>query len=274
MKMNKTISLIVGALTIFFAACEPIENRDSLSNSFDPDDIELTVVQSTTGGNELSIQMNTPGVAGYWDFVIDKKFTDRVEVIYPIPGTSTFTFHVTTPYIEDGDVGNPTYDVSKSIDVTITQLDHALPEAYYKLVGENLEGKTWVFDGAGGDDRWWWYMVAGYNWQEKWWNAGGTCCPPSDVSGKMVFDLDGGANFTYFASASGSPVEGSSWAFNADFTKLTINGGADILGVNGCGVNSNNKVYEIKEFTADRLVLFVDNASCGSGWIWVFKPAV
>ena len=272
--MNKTTSLIVGALAIFFAACEPIENRDVLSNSFDPDNIELTVVQSTTGGNELSIQMNTPGVAGYWDYVIDKKFTDRVDVIYPIPGTSTFTFHVTTPYIEDGDVGNPTFDLSKSIDVTITQLDHELPAAYYKLVGENLEGKTWVFDGVAGDNRWWWYMVAGYNWQEKWWNAGGECCPPSDVSGKMVFDLDGGANFTYFASASGSPVEGSSWAFNADFTKLTINGGADILGVNGCGVNSNNKVYEIKEFTADRLVLFVDNASCGSGWIWVFKPAV
>ena len=273
MKLYKGISLIVGVLALL-VACQPIEKRDGLTNSFDPNDIEVAVVQSTTGGNELSIQMNTPGIAGYWDYVIDKKFSDRVEVIFPIPGTSTFTFHVTTPYIENGDIANPAYDITKTVDVTITQLDHALPEAYYKLIGENLEGKTWVFDGVGGDNRWWWYMVADYNWQEKWWNAGGECCPPSDVSGKMVFDLDGGANFTYFASASGSPVEGSSWAFNADFTKLTINGGADILGVNGCGVNSNNKVYEIKEFTADRLVLFVDNASCGSGWIWVFKPAV
>jgi len=270
MKMNKTISLIVGTLTIFFAACEPIENRDVLSNSFDPDNIELKVVQSTPGGNGLSIQMNTPGIAGYWDYVIDKKYSDRVEVVFPIPGTSTFTFHVTTPYIENGDLMSPTY-VSKSIDVTINQLDQPLPEAYYKLVGANLEGKTWVFDGTGGDNGLWWYMTDPGNWQGLWWNAGGTCCPPSDASGKMVFDLDGGANFTYFASASGSAVEGSSWAFNADFTKLTIKGDSNILGSMECG--ANGKVFEIKEFTADKLTLFVSNGGCSTGWVWVFVPA-
>ncbi len=274
MKMNKIISLIVGALTILLVACQPIEKRDALKNSFDPNDIQVAVVQSTTGGNELSIQMNTPGIAGYWDYVIDKKFSDRVDVVFPIPGTSTFTFHVTTPYLDNGDINTLNYDVSKSIDVTITQLDHALPEAYYKLVGANLEGKTWVFDGVGGDNGLWWFMSDPGNWAGMWWNAGGTCCPPSDVSGKMVFDLNAGANFTYYESPDATAVTGSSFAFNADFTKLTIKGGADILGVNGCGTNSNNKVYEIKEFTADRLTLFVNNASCGSGWTWVFKPLV
>jgi hypothetical protein len=271
MKMNKTISLIVGALTVFFAACEPIENRDTLSNSFDPNDIELKVVQSTTGGNGLSIQMNTPGIAGYWDYVIDKKYSDRVEVVYPIPGTSTFTFHVTTPYIESGDLGNPVYDIKKTVDVTITQLDQPLPEAYYKLVGADLEGKTWVFDGAGGDDRLWWFMSDPGNWAGVWWNAGGTCCPPADVAGKMVFDLDGGANFTYYASSTATPVEGSSFSFNADYTKLTIKGNANILGsMEGGG---NNKVFQIKEFTADRLTLFVPDAAWATGWTWVFKPA-
>lgn len=271
MKMNKTISLIVGALTVFFAACEPIENRDTLSNSFDPNDIELKVVQSTPGGNGLSIQMNTPGIAGYWDYVIDKKYSDRVEVVYPIPGTSTFTFHVTTPYIESGDIGNPVYDIKKTIDVTITQLDQPLPEAYYKLVGADLEGKTWVFDGAGGDNRLWWYMSAPDNWAGVWWNAGGTCCPPADVSGKMVFDLDGGANFTYYASPTATAVTGSSFSFNADYTKLTIKGNANILGsMEGGG---NNKVFQIKEFTDDRLTLFVPDAAWATGWTWVFKPA-
>ena len=274
MKMNKITGLIVGTLTLILVACQPIEKRDVLTNSFDPNNIELAVVQSTTGGNELSIQMNTPGIAGYWDYVIDKKYSDRVEVIFPIPGTSTFTFHVTTPYIEDGDIGNPNFDISKSIDVTITQLDHALPEAYYKLVGENLEGKTWVFDGVGGDNGLWWYMSDPGNWAGMWWNAGGTCCPPSDVSGKMVFDLDGGANFTYYASPDATPVTGSTWAFNADFTKLTIKGDADILGsYPGSGGSHPNKTYEIKEFTADRLVLFVPDAEWSSGWIWVFVPA-
>jgi hypothetical protein len=272
MKMNKVISLIVVALTILIAACEPIENRAVLSNSFDPNNIELRVVQSTAGGNELSIQMNTPGIAGYWDYVIDKKFSDRVEVIYPIPGTSTFTFHVTTPYIENNDISSPSY-ISKSVDVTITQLDHALPEAYYKLVGDDLQGKTWVFDGVGGDDRLWWYMSDPGNWAGVWWNAGGTCCPPTDVEGKMVFDLDGGANYTYYASPTANPVTGSTWGFNADYTKLTIKGGANLLGAYSGSGGGNSGVYQIKEFTADRLTLFVPDAEWATGWTWVFKPA-
>jgi len=272
--MNKLISLIVGTLILLLAACEPIEKRDTLSNSFDPNDIQLAVVQSTTGGNELSIQMNTPGVAGYWDYVIDKKFSDRVDVIFPIPGTSTFTFHVTTPYLENGDINTITYP-TKSIDVTINQLDHALPEAYYKLIGTNLEGKTWVFDGAGGDGRLWWYMSDPGKWNGLWWNAGGECCPPADAAGKMVFDLDGGANFTYYASPTATPVTGSSFAFNADYTKLTIKGDANILGsAKDSGGGHANKTYEIKEFTNDRLTLFVSDAEWATGWTWVFKPAV
>jgi hypothetical protein len=267
MKMNKVISLIVGALTLLIAACKPIENRDILTNSFDPNNIELKVVQSTAGGNELSIQMNTPGVAGYWDYVIDKKFSDRVDVIYPIPGKSTFTFYVTTPYLENNTIDSIRY-ITKSIDVTITQIDHTLPDAYYKLVGATLQGKTWVFDGVGGDNGLWWFMSDPGNWAGMWWNAGGTCCPPSDATGKMVFDLNGGANFTYYASPAADPVTGSTWAFNADFTKLTINGDANILGSNGsAGVH---KVFEIKEFTADRLTLFYNLG--GNGWTWVFVP--
>jgi len=271
--MNKVISLTIGALSILLAACEPIEKRDVLTNSFNPDNIELKVVQSTTGGNQLSIQMNTPGIAGYWDYVIDKKFSDRVEVIYPIPGTSTFTYYVTTPYLENNNIDTIRY-ISKSIDVTITQLDHVLPEAYYKLIGADLEGKTWVFDGVGGDGRLWWYMSDPGNWAGTWWNSGGECCPPADVSGKMVFDLNAGANFTYYSSPSATAVTGSSWAFNADYTKLTIKGDANILGSSPeSGGSHPNKVYEIKEFTADRLTLFVPDAEWDSGWTWVFKPA-
>jgi len=272
MKIYKALSLIVGMLALLLAACEPIEDRQVLTNSFNPDDIELKVVQSTPGGNELSIQMNTPGVAGYWDFVIDRKYSDRVDVIYPIPGTSTFTFHVTTPYLEDGNINHLDFNISKSIDVTITQLDHELPPAYYKLVGDNLEGKTWVFDGVDEAGKLWWYMVAGYNWQEFWWNAGQDA-PPSDRYGRMVFDLDGGANYTYYSGPDADPVTGSTWAFNSDFTKLTIKGPAQLLGAYPGSGGGNAGVYQIKEFTADHLLLFVPDAEWATGWIWIFKPA-
>jgi hypothetical protein len=262
--------LIVGALTLLIAACKPIENRDVLTNSFDPNNIELKVVQSTPGGNELSIQMNTPGIAGYWDYLIDKKYSDRVDVVFPIPGTSTFKFYVTTPYLENNSLDSIRY-ISKTIDVTITKIDHTLPDAYYKLIGANLQGKTWVFNGVGGDNGLWWFMSDPGNWAGMWWNAGGTCCPPSDATGKMVFDLNGGANYTYYASPTATPVTGSKWSFNADYTKLTITGTANILGsMDGGG---NNKVFEIKEFTANRLTLFVPDAAWATGWTWVFKPA-
>jgi hypothetical protein len=269
MKMNKVISLTVGVLTLLVAACKPIENRDTLSNSFDPNNIELKVVQSTAGGNQLSIQMNTPGIAGYWDYVIDKKFSDRVDVIFPIPGKSTFTFYATTPYLEPNYTDSVRY-ITKTVDVTITKLDHELPAAYYKLVGDNLQGKYWVFDGVGGDNGLWWFMSDPGNWAGMWWNAGGTCCPPADVTGKMKFDLNGGANFTYWASTAPDSVKGTKWAFNADYTKLYIKGSSNILGSMDGGGNS--QVFEIKEFTKTRLTLFVSNAAWGTGWTWVFKP--
>ncbi len=269
MKNIKNISLFVGMFLLLFASCEPIEDRDFLANSFHPDDIELRVVQTTPGGNNLSLQMVTPGVAGYWDYIIDRKHSDRVDVVFPIPGTNTFTFHVTTAYMPDGSPANVQY-ISRSIDVQIDVLDHELPEAYYYLVGQDLEGKTWVFDGTGEDNRLWWYMSSPGNWAEVWWNAGGECCPPSDVDGRMVFDLDAGANFTYYAGPDADPVTGSTWAFNANFDRLTISGDANILGSEEGG--GNNQRFHIIELTDDRMVLYVPNAAWDTGWTWVFKP--
>lgn len=271
MKKIKNIHLYFGVLMLLIASCDPIEDRDVLSNSFDPDKIELKVVQATQGGNKLSIQMNTPGVTGYWDYILDKKFSDRVEVAFPFTGTHTFTYYVTTPYMPGGSPKVKEY-VSKSVSVTINQLDESLPEAYYLLVGENLEGKTWVFDGGPeSDGRLWWFMSDPGNYMGVWWNAAGDCCPPTDASGKMVFDLEGGANYTYYSAADAQPVTGSKFVFNGDYTRLTIVGSANILGsMEGGG---NNKVFEIKELTADKMVLFVPNAAWDTGWTWIFKPA-
>jgi hypothetical protein len=269
MKILKKLFFFTGAAALLLQACEPVEKRDVLQNSFDPNDIELKVVQSTTGGNKLSIQMNTKGIAGYWDYVIDKKYSDRVEVIFPIPGKSTFTFYVTTPYLNSTNPADVKY-ISKSVDVQIDKLDHKLPDPYYHLVGTSLQGKTWVFDGVAGDGRLWWYMVSPSNWKEMWWNAAGECCPPADASGKMKFDLDGGANFTYWANQGANPATGTKWAFSSDFTKLFIKGDANILGSMDGGGNS--KVFEVKELSDNKMALFVPDAAWGTGWVWVFKP--
>ncbi len=273
MKLNKILNLFIGLMLLVFNACEPIVNREELQNSFNPDDIKLEVIQSTPGGNGLSIRMKTPGVTGYWDYNINKKFTDRVDVNYPIPGKSTFTFYVTTAYMPNNNPAEVEY-ISKSIDVQIDKLDQPLPDAYYALVGDNLEGKTWVFNGTGGDDGLWWYMSPPgdpSSWASVWWNAGGTCCPPADVSGKMVFDLNGGANYTYYSAPGATPSDGGSFAFNGDYTKLIINGGVNILGAVDGGGNSD-ATYNIIELTSDKMILYHPNADWGTGWTWVFKP--
>ncbi|MBR8536975.1 hypothetical protein KEM09_08415 [Carboxylicivirga mesophila] len=272
MKLNKLFGLLAGASLLAFSACEPIEDRDVLKNSFDADNIELAVVQATNGGNKLSIQMNTPGVTGYWDYILDTKSTDRVEVVFPFTGTHEFTYYATTPYMTNDTPDTKEY-IQKSVTVEVTQLDEPLPEAYYALVGDDLGGKTWVFDK---DYQWsdgqnlFWAMVAPYNWQELWWNAGSTCCPPGDADGKMVFDLAGAPNYTYFTSPDDAGSLGS-FAFNGDFTSITFNE-QSILGYDPARVNPDSK-YEIIELSSDRMILYTASNAGGTGWLWVFKPA-
>lgn len=270
-------------MILAFGACDPIEDRDVLKNSYSADDIKLEVVQSSNGtGNGVTLKMNTPGVYGYWDYKLGKKFSNEVSFVSPFMGNVTFTYYVSTPIIKNGNPSEREY-VQKSIDVNIQVADNEVAQPYYDLVGDNLEGKTWVFDRGNAN---WWYMSAdppnappsGNPWA-VWWNAS-DCCAPPDQIGKMVFDLNGAANYTYYADAASSTKISGTFAFNTDFTKLIIGGGPNILGaegtvgVNGCAVAKSSKgEFRIVELTADKLVLYVPDASCGSGWTWIFVPA-
>lgn len=277
-KMKNILSIVLGVMLIL-GGCDPIEDRDVLENTYDPDDIQLEVVQSSNGtGNGLTLKMNSPGVYGYWDYKLGTKLSNEVTFVSPFMGEVTFNYFVSTPFMKDGDPAQREY-VSKSIKVNVQVADNEVPEAYYKLVGDNLEGKTWVFDRGSAN---WWYMSSGGNeppnpWS-VWWNAS-ECCAPPDQIGKMVFDLNGAANYTYYADAASSTNIKGTFAFNPNYTKLTISGGPNILGadgtvgVNGCAVSLGPfGVYEIVELTADRLVLFVPKAGCTSGWTWIFVP--
>ena len=53
-----------------------------------------------------------------------------------------------------------------------------------------------------------------------WWNAAGDCCPPEDAAGRMVFDLNGAANFTRY---SGPDAEGETGNFVLDVENQTLN---------------------------------------------------
>lgn len=277
MKIYKILSLLV-VTAILAVSCEPIEERDSLSNSFDPNAIELSVEQNPPGSNKFTLKMNTKGVMGYWDYVVGQKNTDEVEVVFPVTGTHTFTFNVHNQYMTDGTPSSKTTGTTASIDVNITQLDVRLDDKFYHLAGETAAGKTWVFAGAPWDGNLWWYMAAPYNWEEIWWNAAGECCPPANSD--FVMDAAAEINFTllgdYTYTLDGASSEGVKWAFNDDLTAFTITDPTKIPGYqNEWGeprANADGR-YEVKELTAERMVLYTsETIQGGTGWIWVFVP--
>lgn len=264
MKINKIGSLLLASIVLVFTACEPEVDEMHLENTTDVAGVNLVATQSTEGGNKITLDMTTPGVTGYWNFNLGKALTNRTTFIYPIPGTSTFTYV--------GTLGGEFF--SKTIEVQVDELDHALDQDWYDLVGEDTaEGKTWVFDGGPAPDgRQWWFMSppgAKDGAFSVWWNAAGDCCPPVDAAGRMKFDLDGAANYTYYADEN-SEGQLSSFVLDVANQQLIINDG-NILGAEAPRGNPDG-VYQIVSLTEDELVLYVPNNADGTGWTWVFRP--
>lgn len=258
-KINKILSLFIG-LMILMVSCDSIVDEKFLENNTTIEGVELVATQNAAKGNRIVLSMNTPGVTGYWNYNLGKALTNKVEIVYPIPGKSTFTFI--------GTLGAEFFQ--KTIDVQVNVLDTPLDQDWYDLVSKNTSaGKTWVFDGGPQPDgRLWWYMSAPENPMAVWWNAAGDCCPPTDAAGKMKFDLDGAANFTYYSGPGTSPVAGT-FVLDVANKKLQIIG-TNILGSMQGGGNSGT--FNIVELTEDRMVLFVPNAAWATGWTWVFRP--
>ena len=258
----KYFLIAVSALVVF--ACNPIVDRDELRNIRTVDEVELVATQSTQGGNLITLHMTTPGITGYWDYNLGKALTNKVEFVYPIPGTSTFTYV--------GTLGAEFFE--KTIQVQVDQLDHELHQDWYDLVSENTAaGKAWEFAGEGGDGGLWWFMSPPDNpdqYMSAWWNAGGECCPPPDANGRMVFDLDGAANYTYYADEDAAPQSGT-FVLDVANQTLQFGGGLDVLGADP-ERKSPNGIYQIISLTETELILYVPNNAGGTGWTWIFRP--
>lgn len=264
MKLYKLIAIPMAIVLLMMNSCEPIVDSNSLGNTTDVAGVELVATQSTAGGNSITLNMATPGVTGYWDYNLGRAYTDKVSFIYPIPGKSTFTF--------TGTLGAEFFQ--KTIDVQIDVLDHPLDQDWYDLVSDDTaKGKTWVFDGTGPDTGdMFWYMSPPNDptaWATAWWNAGGTCCPPQDVNGKMHFDLDGAANYTYYDAAD---ADGKLGSFVLDVANQTLQfNGENVLGHEEPRGNPDG-LYQIVSLTEDQMILYVPQNNGGTGWTWIFVP--
>lgn len=263
MKFNKIKNLCIVSLVLILAACDSIVDEQYLENTTDVAGVELVATQTTTGGNKVTLDMVSPGVTGYWDFNLGRAFTNKTTFIYPIPGTATFTF--------TGTLGSEFF--TKTIDVQIDQLDNALDQDWYDLVSEDTAvGKTWVYAATPGNGNFWYMSAPGdkSNWASLWWNAGDCCCP--DPFGKIHFDLNGAANYTYYAEADGAGALGS-FVLDVANQKLQIKEQPLMGGNLDGGAGNSDGIYEIVSLTEDELVLYVSNSEVhGTGWTWIFKP--
>jgi len=262
MKRNNIIQgLFIGLLALMIGSCDAIVDEQHLENTATVEGVELTATQSTTGGNEIEFYMKSPGVTGHWDYIIGKGVTDRTTVTFPVTGTFDFKYV--------GTLGAEFFE--KSTSVTINVLDHEVPPEWAALLGDDaVAGKTWVFDGGPTPDGGlWWFMADPGNPWAVWWNAAGDCCPPVDAAGKMHFDLNGAANYTYY-SGPDATAESGFFVLNPASKTLKING-SNILGAEEPRGNPDG-LYQIISLTEDEMVLFVSNNAGGTGWTWVFRP--
>lgn len=263
MKNIKIIYPIIASLMLLFSACEPIVEQQHLENTTDINGVELKATNTTSGGNEIKLELLTPGISGHWNYIIGKALTDRATVIFPVMGTFNFVYR--------GTLGAELFE--KKVSVTIDKLDHPVPAEWGALLGTNaVAGKTWVFDGVKNDNKLWWFMSAPGNpdgAMGAWWNAGGTCCPPSDWAGKMSFDLNGNANYTHYETATSTGTKGL-FTLDVPGKRLIISGDAKML---GSAAGNKDGVYSIVTLTPDKMVLYLSNSETyGTGWTFVFKP--
>ena len=254
----------MASFALVFMACEPIVDEMDLKNNTTEDAVELVATQTTAGGNEITLSMNTPGVTGYWDYVLGQGLTDEVTFTFPVTGTFEFTYV--------GTLGAEFFE--KTVSVTVEVLDKPVaPEWRYLLGDDAVAGKTWVYSGTAGTSDLMWYMSppdSPDSWASIWWNAN-ECCNP-DGNGKMHFDLNGGPNYMYYADASGGPTSSDAfYALNTDSGTIRILG-SNVLGGNAERGNANGE-YIIISLTEDEMILYTPRTAAGdSGWTYIYRP--
>jgi len=264
--MKNIIGLFIVIAAMVFVSCEPIEKRNEMKGAVTDADISkyVTVTPEMRDGKRSNwILCKSDGLQGITKFSYSMGAYIgtglRLQVLET--GDHTFTCTVLNP---DGTT------VSKDFSVNVEEL-YDLREEWTWLCGFGTPSgsKTWVFAGEGGDGEVWWAMSDPGDPNGIWWNAGGECCPPSDVTGRMVFEFKGLVLTTYASPTDANPKKGT-FAFNGDYTELIIKGDVNILGSEEGG--GNNQVFKVVEITNDNLFLHVPDAAWATGWIWKFKP--
>jgi predicted small secreted protein len=268
-KMKKIIfSLLL--LAAGLCACNPVVDDIQAGGVVDESALQLDVHATTDGGNQIAMVNNTPKVGSYWKFSTGYSSAQNDTVSLPFLGKQTITF---TGICDGG-------TVTTTRTVNITKIDHPVAVQWALFAGTGTEGKTWTWDGTASAV----YGTGGYlaKFVPNWTSV--TQDKTDQPDGYMVFDLNGGANFTRYngdgtiaekgtfsfdmSSTKTDPDDNSQWSIGV--LKLT---GASVL--NGYIYGTTNPLYQydILTLTDDQMVLCAapdGTAAWDNGTFWLF----
>lgn len=270
---TKIFSVLAVAAMLSMASCEPTEYRQDMADfSYDTTTVlDLTAEGVTEGSNELTLRMNTEGVYGYWEHGSSKTYSDVAHQIEGAKGNYTYTFHILNTY---ADADTVIRGFKQTVDYEVTKTDVSPGAMYEILCGQDLSGKTWVFDQQGTiipdkfDKKNFWFKSNPQDYTNCWWNG---YTPPTDVNGELTFNYSNGPVAIYKSSPSGTETVGS-YTFNTDFTEFSFLGDAKILGDTPNNGSVAYKTFKVCELTETTFILQVTSLANGAtdAWTWVF----
>lgn len=302
MKYKQIWLCAVAVMALVLTACNPIESNDgSVGSVITASQIKLDVHATTTGGNQIVMINNTPGVAGMWKTGVGTSTNQTDTVLLPFLGTNTIYFYATCA----GGI------VKDSTTITITTIDHPLAAQWKYLTGGS--SKTWVW-ATDFPANWVPSTAAGKcygngaylaNNGPGWWTCGLSDLQSWGVANdQMIFDVKGNANFTLVTgntqptttpgkglsagtykgtykfdmsqtlttSSAPSATNSSNWSIGV----LTLSGATVSLGYQP-NVSGYPSIYSYNILYLDDNVMILAcpepsvTSAWGTSWFWIFK---
>ncbi|HYX06583.1 MAG TPA: hypothetical protein VE912_07595 [Bacteroidales bacterium] len=248
--MKKIIFLLI-SVSILFASCETIENREMLGSVLSKDEIDIQVIQEPAGSNTIVLKNNTPGIIPYWDWGTGWSNKNEAEVYIPFAGDYTVEF---TAFCDGG-----TVTVNRDFSVASNDDSYFDSDPAWKGLTGGGSGKTWVWAldhpsgyiaGNGPTDclfpAWWVMTPDGLN-------------IPDALNYEFYMDLNGAANFELKNVVDGSVQKG---VFTVDdplkigdvnYSVIEVLGGPHIPWFSGTK-------YHLTNLTDDELSVHLYNA--------------
>lgn len=276
--MNKKIIYSVLGLATLTIACDPVEDRKTLTGALTADQVQISAIpQVVDGKNSNYIDLNSDGVGvlSSWDYGSGVTVSTKTTVQVVLQGENEIKF---TGRNHDGST------IEKVLKIQVDTLINVPAEwGYFCGSGE----KTWVWDDTQAGEKVWgnggykgnvspgWWTVAINDIDEQAAGEGKGASMTFAVSGsKLIMNKSDGTNvagtFSFDMEQKTLDDGGAVWAKGKLNTKT-----ASVL----CGIapnEGNARVfeYDILNVDNDKMVLArsePNQGSWGTAWFWMFR---